>query len=230
MPESMYITYRLTDGEKMDVNKKTIARFSQYRKALQRFKEEGREKAFSDTLGDAVGVTSAQVRKDFSLYGISGNKRGGYQTEVLLEEMQVILGKDKVQKVIVVGVGNVGRALLNYTGFESEGIQVVAGFEKDPAKIGWIGKIPVMPLNELKPYVCKNMIEIGILAVPDAAAQDMCDMMVEADIKGILNFAPISLKVPDDVVINNVYLQMELENVIYFVNALEHKTKHCNTT
>lgn len=211
----------------MDVNKKTISRFSQYRKALQRFKEEGREKAFSDTLGDAVGVTSAQVRKDFSLYGISGNKRGGYQTEALLNELQTILGKDKIQKVIVVGVGNVGRALINYTGFETEGIEVVAGFEKDPAKLGYIGKIPVKPLNELRLFVCQNEIEIGVLTVPDAAAQEMCDLMIEADIKGIMNFAPISLKVPEDVVINNVYLQMELENVIYFVNALEHKTRHC---
>lgn len=214
----------------MQVNKKIISRFSQYRKALLRFQELGLIKVFSDALGEAVGVTSAQVRKDFSLYGISGNKRGGYQVQDLLNELQSILGKDKENQVVVVGIGNLGRALVQYTGFEKEGIKIVAGFDIDPAKVNKRNRIPVYHLDEFRRYVCENGIHIGVLAVPDAAAQTVCDVMVESDIRGILNFAPIRLIAPEDVVINNVYLQMELENVIYFVNALEKKSKRCKRT
>ncbi|HDQ45669.1 MAG TPA: redox-sensing transcriptional repressor Rex [bacterium] len=209
----------------MVVNKKIISRFSQYRKALIRFQELGMVKVFSDTLAEAVGVTSAQVRKDFSLYGISGNKRGGYQINGLLDELQAILGKDKIQKVIVSGCGNIGRALIRYTGFEPERIQIVAGFDDDPSKQGRIDALPILPLDAMKDFVSRNRIQIGIIAVPDSAAQPVCDTMVAAGIRGILNFAPIRLKAPDEVVINNVYLQMELENVIYFVNALTKKPR-----
>ena len=211
----------------MLVNQKIISRFSQYRKALIRFQELSLIKVFSDALGEAVGVTSAQVRKDFSIYGISGNKRGGYKIQDLLDELESILGKDKVNNVVVVGIGNLGRALFHYGGFEKEGIRIVAGFDIDPAKLSKRNRIPVYHLDEFNQFVCQNNIEIGVLAVPDAAAQNVCDMMVESDIKGILNFAPIRLKAPDDVVINNVHLQVELENVIYFVNALEKKCRRC---
>lgn len=211
----------------MQVNKKIISRFSQYRKALIRFQELGLVKVFSDALGEAVGVTSAQVRKDFSLYGISGNKRGGYQIQDLLSELQSILGKDRVNNVVVIGIGNLGRALIQYGGFEKEGIRIVAGFDIDPSKVNKRNRIPVYHLDEFKQYVCKNKIEIGVLAVPDAAAQTVCNIMTESDIKGILNFAPIRLIAPEDVVINNVYLQMELENVIYFVNALKKRGRRC---
>jgi len=209
----------------MIVNKKCIARLSSYRKTLLRFQELGFIKIFSDTLGDAVGVTSAQVRKDFSLFGISGNKRGGYQIEQLLERLQEILWKDIVQKVVVVGVGNIGSALIQYKSFENEGIDIVAGFDIDPAKVSQKSKVPIYPLDELKSYVKKHNIRIGIVAVPEMAAQEVFREMVEAGIKGFLNFAPIRYKLGEEVIINNVNLQIELENVIYFVNALNKKHK-----
>ncbi|NQT25120.1 redox-sensing transcriptional repressor Rex [candidate division KSB1 bacterium] len=214
----------------MLVNKKIISRFSQYREVLLKFQEMGLSKIFSNVLGDAVGVTSAQVRKDFSLHGISGNKRGGYQIEDLLHELRSILGKDKVHHVVVVGIGNLGRALIQYTGFDKEGIQIVAGFDIDPAKVNKRNRIPVYHLDELNKYVCENQIQIGVLAVPDAAAQSVCNIMVDSDIKGILNFAQIRLIAPEDVVINSVFLQMELENVIYFVNAMENKCTRCRSS
>jgi len=213
----------------MFANKKIISRFSQYREVLIKFQEMGLSKVFSNVLGDAVGVTSAQVRKDFSLHGISGNKRGGYQIEDLLHELRSILGKDKVHHVVVVGIGNLGRALIQYTGFDKEGIQIVAGFDIDPAKVNKRNRIPVYHLDELNKYVCENQIQIGVLAVPDAAAQSVCNIMVASDIKGILNFAQIRLIAPEDVVINSVFLQMELENVIYFVNAMENKCTRCKS-
>jgi redox-sensing transcriptional repressor len=178
-------------------------------------------KVFSDNLADAVGVTSAQVRKDFSLFGIEGNRRGGYQIETLLENINSILGKDHIHHVIVVGLGNIGTALMKYRGFEKERIRIVAGFETDRAKYSRVHDIPVMPVDELPAYVRRNGIRIGIIAVPDTSAQEVADLMMSAGVKGILNFAPIRLRCSSDVVINNVNVEHELENVIYFVSAAE---------
>ena len=212
----------------MIVNKKTISRLSRYRKTILRFQELGFVKIFSDTLGEAVGVTSAQVRKDFSLFGISGNKRGGYQIDKLLDRLQEILGKDHVQKVIVVGIGNIGKALIQYKTFTNEGIHIIAGFDIDPAKVNQKSKVPIYPFDEMKSFVKKNDIRIGILAVPEIAAKEVFREMVDAGIKGILNFAPIRYKIGEDIIINNVNLQIELENVIYFVNALDKNVSHSN--
>lgn len=201
------------------VSKRSISRLSRYRKALIRFKNLGFVKVFSDTLGEAVGVTSAQVRKDFSLFGIAGKKRGGYDIDTLLDTLQVILGKEKVQKVIVIGVGNIGRALIQYKAFEKEGIAIIAGFDIDPAKVSRRDPVPVLPLSEMDAFIREQGIEIAILCVSELAAQEVCDKLVSAGIIGILNFAPIRLHGVEDVEINNVNLQMELENLIYFVNA-----------
>jgi redox-sensing transcriptional repressor len=212
-------------NEKMIVNKKCITRLSRYRRALLRLKDLGFVRIFSDTLGEAVGATAAQVRKDFSLFGIAGNKKGGYQVDGLLDSLQNILGKDKEQKVIVVGTGNIGKALIQYRGFERERIKVVAGFDVDSTKINKRSKIPILPVAELSNYVKKHGIQIGIIAVPDYAAQQVCEAMLSAGIKGILNFAPIRLRGSEEVIVNNVHLQIELENVIYFVNALNKNKK-----
>jgi redox-sensing transcriptional repressor len=209
----------------MTVNKKVVARLSSYRTALLRFNVLGFVKVFSDTLAEAVGVTSAQVRKDFSLFGISGNKKGGYQTEVLIEKLQALLGKDRVQPVVIAGIGNIGTALIKYKAFESEAIKIVAGFDIDPAKINRKAKVSVLPLNEMVGFIRGQDIRIGIIAVPDIAAQSVCDAMVEAGIRGVLNFAPLVLRANPNVIVNNVNLQNELENVIYFVNALAKQIK-----
>jgi redox-sensing transcriptional repressor len=201
-------------------NKNCIIRLSRYKNSLYRLKTLGFVKVFSDNLADAIGVTAEQVRKDFSLFGISGNKRGGYQVDALIEKLNSILGKDRMQKVIVVGSGHIGTALTKYRGFEKEGIKIVTAFDIDPVKHARECDVPVLPLEELKDFVRANEIKIGIIAVPDIAAQQVVDMMLQAGIRGILNFAPIRLRIPEDIVVNNVNLELELENVIYFVNTL----------
>ncbi len=203
------------------VNKRVISRLSQYWKALLQFQDLGFVKVFSDTLGEATGVTSVQVRKDFSLFGISGNKKGGYQVDALIGRLQSILGKDRVQEVVIVGVGNVGSALIKYKRFEGEGIRIAAGFDIDPAKINRKSHVPILPMGEMAPFVKERGIHLGIIAVPDIAAQDVFNQMAACGIRGVLNFAPIRFRGGEDTVINNVNLQMELENVIYFVNAME---------
>lgn len=207
------------------VNKKVVARLSSYRTALLRFHELGFVKVFSDTLAEAVGATSAQVRKDFSLFGISGNKKGGYQTDNLIEKLQALLGKDRLQSVIIVGIGNIGTALLKYKAFESEGIKIIAGFDIDQAKQNRKAKVPILPFVDLPEFINEHKVQIGIIAVPDITAQSVCDTLIATGIRGILNFAPLVLRVTPDVVVNNVNLQNELENVIYFVNALAKQIK-----
>jgi len=206
-------------------SKLCIQRLSQYRNALGRFKTLGFVKVFSDNLADAVGVTSVQVRKDFSLFGISGNKKGGYKIDQLIEQLNAILGKNDVQKVILVGSGNIGAALMKYKGFENEGIKIVAGFDINPARYQPEGPIPILPMEDLREFIKNNQIRIGIIAVPDVAAPQVFDMLVAAGIQGVLNFAPIRLRETDTVVVNNVNIALELENLIYFVNVVQKAKK-----
>ncbi|MFH1691657.1 MAG: redox-sensing transcriptional repressor Rex [Candidatus Omnitrophota bacterium] len=198
-------------------NKKCIMRLLRYKNALHRLNALGFVKVFSDNLADAVGVTASQVRKDFSLFGISGNKRGGYQIDLLIEKLNGIMGKSELQKVIIVGTGNIGTALLKYKGFEKEGIKIIACFDIDPAKFKPSAEIPVLPLEELKSFAVQHDVKVGIIAVPDIAAQQVLDCMLSAGIKGILNFAPIRLKGSPGCVINNMNLVLELESIIYYI-------------
>jgi redox-sensing transcriptional repressor len=205
----------------MPTSKNVILRLSKYKNALHRLKSLGFVKIISSYLGDAVGVASTQVRKDFSLFGVSGNKRRGYQVDALIHKLNDILGKNEVQPVIVAGAGRIGNALLRYRTFERQGIKLVAAFDTDPAKQCADGPSPVYPLERMADVVRQCHARIGIVAVPEEAAQPVCDQMVVAGIRGVLNFAPLTLRAPADVVISNVSLELELESVIYFVNARE---------
>jgi redox-sensing transcriptional repressor len=203
----------------MVMNRKCIIRLSRYKNALKRLKALGFVKVFSGNLADAAGVTSSQVRKDFSLFGITGNRRGGYKVDELIVKIREILGKNELQKVVIIGVGHIGHALLRYKGFEAGGIKIIAAFDIDPSKYTKTAEVPILPLEEFRHFVQEHQIKIGILAVPDVAAHHVSEIMISAGIKGILNFAPIQLRAADDVIISNINLEVELENLIYFVNA-----------
>ncbi len=200
-------------------NRSCIIRLSRYKNALNRLKSLNFVRVFSDNLADAAGVTAAQVRKDFSMFGITGNRRGGYKVDELADQLNRILGKDQLHELVVIGVGNLGRALLHYPGFERSGINIVAGFDIDPAKYNRDGKPPALPLEQLGEVIKKRDIKLAIIAVPDYAAQQVVELALSAGIKGVLNFAPICLKAPSGCVVNNINLETELENLIYFINA-----------
>jgi redox-sensing transcriptional repressor len=186
---------------------------------LNRLKTLNFVRVFSDNLADAAGVTAAQVRKDFSLFGITGNRRGGYKVDELSRRLNMILGKDQIQEFVVIGMGNIGKALMHYPGLEKSGINIAAGFDIDPAKYDREGEPPVLPLDEFATFVKERRIKFGVIAVPDYAAQQVLELILSAGVKGVLNFAPICLKAPSGCVVNNINLETELENVIYFVNA-----------
>jgi redox-sensing transcriptional repressor len=186
---------------------------------LNRLKALNFVRVFSDNLADAAGVTAAQVRKDFSLFGITGNRRGGYKVDELSRQLNLILGKDQVQEFVVVGMGNIGKALLHYPGLEKSGINIAAGFDIDPAKYDREGQPPVLPSDASVDFMQDHQIKFGVIAVPDYAAQQVLELMLSAGVKGVLNFAPICLKARNGCIVNNINLETELENVIYFVNA-----------
>jgi len=203
----------------MTVNKNCIIRLSKYKNALTKLKALGFVKVFSDNLADAAGVASSLVRKDFSIFGITGNKKGGYLIDELVEKVNDILGKNDTQKVIIAGAGDIGSALMKYKGFEKEGLKIAAAFDRDEKKVEKNSAVQVMPVDMMKEFIKQNKIKIGIICVPDHAAGEVYEMMVSAGIKGVLNFAPVNLKNQDDVIVENVNLVGELESLIYFVNA-----------
>lgn len=189
----------------------------QYRTCLERFKVLGFEKVYSHNLGLEAGVSAEQVRKDFSKFNLKGNKKGGYEIDVLLEELDVTFGKHEVQKVFLVGMGNIGNALSHYRGFSHKKISIAAAFDIDPSKFKKGYSIPVFPLEELREQVKVQGIRAAILAVPESQAQSVCDLMVESGIKGIMNFAPRVLKVREDIKVNNINLSNELESMLYHI-------------
>jgi redox-sensing transcriptional repressor len=210
----------------MKTSKSSVTRLYSYREALLRLKYLGFVKVFSENMADAIGATAVQVRKDFSLFGLVGNKRGGYQIDELIQKLDVLLGKDKKHPLIVVGSGNIGRALMNYKGFLHSDIRIVAAFDTDEQKVNRSAEVPTLPIGELKDFVKKNKIKVGILAVPELAAQQVFGQMMAAGIKGILNFAPVRLNVPEKFVVHNVNLGRELETIFYFVNAWDRQEQH----
>ncbi len=202
-------------------NKSCILRLSKYKKTLKRLKVLGFKKVFSDNLADAIGVSSAQVRKDFSMFEITGNKKAGYTIDDLIEKLNRVLGRDEYQNVVIIGAGSIGSALIKYQGFDKEGIKIVAAFDIDERKVSKDGLVPILHIDDLEVFVSENGIKIGIICVPDMFAQQTVDHMVKSGIKGALNFAPVNLRAPQDFIIESINLEMELEAVIYFVNALE---------
>jgi redox-sensing transcriptional repressor len=203
-------------------NINVIMRISKYKKVLTKFKSLGFEKVFSDNLADAIGVTSTQVRKDFSIFGISGNRRGGYNIDNLIETINTLLNKNEPQKIIIVGVGNMGSAFMNYKRFDEDSIKIMAGFDSDPKKVNRFAIIPILPIEEIKDFFETNPgIKICILTVPDTAAQGIFEKLVDCGIKAVLNFTQVNLRGPDDIYINNVDIIQEIDTLIYYVNKAE---------
>ena len=178
----------------------------------------GVERIFSYALAKETGATSDQVRKDFSEFGIKGNKRGGYEINNLLEKMENISHRSEDHNIVLIGMGNLGLALSKYGRFVQRNMNIVATFDIDPFKQKIRSDIPVYSMSRLKEIIDRFSVKVAILAVPEISAQEVSDELVRAGIKGIVNFAPVLLKVPPEIVINNVNLCDELESVIYYVN------------
>jgi redox-sensing transcriptional repressor len=196
---------------------KVLKRFLYYRQCLIKFQRQGFRKVFSYSLGEEAGVTAEQVRKDFSLFSIKGSRRGGYDIDYLLDSINDIFKQNSERLVILVGMGNIGQALINYQGFKENKIIIIAGFDLDPSKCLKRFAIPVYPPDRIPEIVIKSGVKTAIIAVPEISGQEICDLLVSAGIKAILNFSPILLKVPEDVIVNYVNLRNELETLFFYI-------------
>jgi redox-sensing transcriptional repressor len=202
------------------VIKNSLKRIFLYRASLARLKLMGVEKVFSYTLANETGVTPDQVRKDFSEFNIKGNKRGGYNIDELLTVMENIFHRNKDHNIVLIGMGNMGQSLSRYSRFVQRNMNIVATFDIDPFKQKARSDIPVYPMSRLKEIIDRFKIKIAILAVPEISAQQVADELIRHGIMGIVNFAPVLLKVPPNIVVNNVNLCDELESVIYYVHNI----------
>lgn len=203
--------------ERSVIPRKTIYRLSIYLRCLARLRENGINTVSSEALAKAAGVKPTQLRKDLAYFGTFGTRGLGYDAGELSKRISDKLGTSRLQPVILVGVGNLGLALLSYRGFEKEGFEIVAAFDADPRrKRDKQIKQAIYGMDELPGLVKEQNIKMAILTVPAAVAQEVANHLIEAGILGILNFAPIVLTVSEDVMVNNVNLAIELENLSYF--------------
>ena len=205
-------------GGEARLSRASAGRLSLYLRRLEAFLREGSKKISSGQLGDALGVTDAQVRKDLAHLGSLGQAGIGYPTEGLIAAIRRALGIDRQWAVALVGVGNLARALLRYRGFGEQGFRIVALFDADPAKIGqWLEGLEVHSPARRPAVIAETGAELGLLTVPSESAQEVVDALVAAGIKGVLNFAPTVLRVPAGVSLVSVDLAVQLEQLAFLV-------------
>ncbi len=198
------------------ISESTVRRLSHYYRVLEEVETEGKRMISSHRLAEREGITSAQVRKDLSYFGSFGRRGLGYNVAHLREEIRAILGLDRRWRVAVVGAGNIGAALLSYGGFERQGFDVAAVFDRDPQRIGHrVGGHVVQDVAELAAAAARERFDIGVIATPVRAAQEVADLLVAADVRGILNFAPRKLFVPAHVSVRAVDMTMEFESLSF---------------
>ncbi len=196
-----------------------VRRLSLYLRQLESLKRGGRNTVSSKQLGESLGLTDAQVRKDFAYFGQFGHPGIGYHVDELIGQVRKILGTDKTWNVILVGAGNLGRALSAYHGFENKGFRLIAVFDNDLTKVGKrLGPFTIQPLSAVPELVQKQTVKLAILAVPAETAQQVADDLIDAGVRGLLNFAPVSITVPSHVALNAVDLAVQLEQLSFQVS------------
>lgn len=201
------------------ISDSTIRRLSRYYRSLEHLIGRNMETVSSDQLAEMDGITSAQVRKDLSFFGTFGKRGLGYNTKRLQQQIGEILGLDKSWNVAVIGAGNIGRALVKYEEFIKQGFNICLIMDADPEKIGTkVGNLVVGDSKKLPGLIKQNKIDIGIIAVSASAAQAVADALIDAGIRAILNFAPISIKAPDNVQVKSENTAIEIESLSYFLN------------
>jgi redox-sensing transcriptional repressor len=198
------------------VAESTVRRLSLYLRFLEEFEEQGIDTVSSGALASRGGTTSAQVRKDLSFFGSFGKRGLGYAVPELAVQLREILGLSRRYRVAMIGAGKIGSALVQYRGFQQRGFDIVSIFDTDPTKIGhqWNG-LTVRDIAALERDLNQVHVDMAVLVTPADAAQSVTDRLVALGIKAILNFAPVQLAVPDDVIVKTVNLALELETLSY---------------
>ncbi|UUO05657.1 redox-sensing transcriptional repressor Rex [Blastopirellula sp. J2-11] len=203
------------------VPKAVVSRLSLYLRELQRLQRDGVVTTSSTQLGQLLGFTDAQVRKDLAHFGHFGYPGVGYRCSELVSAVKQIIGTDHTWPVVLAGVGNLGRALLGHRGFGNQGFDIVAAVDSDPLKHGkTLDGIEIRPISQLPEIVLEHDVRLAIIAAPAAAAQEVAERIVSAGICGILNFAPITLHLPANVAVSSVDLAIEMEQLSFAMTNL----------
>jgi redox-sensing transcriptional repressor len=196
-----------------------IGRLPVYLRALQRLSEKGILTTSSQELGEIIGISAAQIRKDISQFGEFGKQGTGYSVPFLIERLRNILKVDRVWEVVIVGMGDIGHALARYNGFADRGFHINMVFDIDPQKIGQkVGEYEIYDIATLAERIKQNKIKIAMLTVPATTAQETADMLVKAGIKAILNYAPTSLNVPSGVRVQHIDPATHLQRMTYYLD------------
>ncbi len=204
------------------VSDSTVRRLSLYLRIVREIRARADTTVSSESLAEVAGLTSAQVRKDLSLFGNFGVRGKGYDVGALESALREILGLNRAWSAVVVGAGRLGSALTAYPDFAQQGFRILALFDSDPAKIGHrFGEAEVLPMEQLEPFARREGVTIGIVATPASAAQEAATRLVAAGIRGILNFAPTRIEVPRGVNLRDVNLSIELEGLSFAIALSE---------
>ena len=206
------------EENKKPIPKVIIQRMPIYLRELSQMSAKGRTVTSSHELGDRLGFSPAQIRKDLSNFGVFGKQGTGYEIENLINQLQDILEVNRVWKIAVVGAGDIGSALVRYTGFQKRGYEVVRIFDNDPNKVNKsTGSFTIDDMANLEEIIHKDKIEIAMLAVPTQFAQEVTDRLVKAGIKGILNYAVITINVPEGVFVEYIDPATHLQMMTYYL-------------
>jgi len=218
------LTASPSSGGEHKLSRASVQRFSLYLRHLERWSQEGLQVVSSGQLGEALGINDAQVRKDLAYLGSLGQPGIGYYTRELITALRHRLGVDRTWNAVVVGVGNLARALLRYRGFTQQGFQFVALFDADPLKVGQtVEGLEIYTPAKLYEVIAATKAELAVVAVPAETAQQVADALVAAGIRGILNFAPITLRLPHSVSLIAVDLAVQLEQLAFHVHLSLHE-------
>ena len=196
-----------------------IGRLPVYLRALQRLSDRGIQTTSSQELGEIVGISAAQIRKDISQFGEFGKQGTGYSIPFLIERLRGIMKIERVWDVVIVGMGDMGHALARYNGFTDRGFRIKMVFDNDPAKVGQkVGDFEITDIAGMAEKIKQNKIKIAMLTVPAKVAQEMADQLVKAGVKAILNYAPISLNVPPGVRVQYIDPVTHLQRMTYYLD------------
>lgn len=210
--------------EEKEISQAVIGRLPRYFRYLGELKDEGVERISSQDLSALMKITASQIRQDFNNFGGFGQQGYGYNVEYLYDEIGRILGLNRQHSFIIVGAGNLGRALGNYMNFERRGFIFKGMFDKDPALFGEkVRGVEVMPMEKLDSFVRENNIDIAVLTIPKAGAEETAKRLVQNGIKAIWNFAHVDLNIPEEIQVENVHLSDSLMKLSYNIDRYEHE-------
>lgn len=208
--------------KKKNISMAVIKRLPKYHRYLQELMRNDVDRISSKELGEKIGFTASQIRQDLNCFGDFGQQGYGYNVKDLYSHVSEILGLSRDYKSVIVGAGNIGQAIANYSRFSKIRLNTEGIFDANPKLIGMkIRDIEIQDIDVLKEELDKNHIDIGMICVPRINAQKVCDILIEGGVKGIWNFAPVDLEVPEDVIVENVHLSESLLTLIYLLNKQE---------